>query len=72
MVLCRDWTGPELPVLFWMPAVLTAGGQSWGQEGTLPWLESQLEFAGPYFVGAAITSASNNSELTLKQLTKAP
>lgn len=30
-----------------MPAVLTAGGQSWGQDGTLPW----LEFAGPYFVG---------------------
>lgn len=55
-----------------MPAVLTAGGQSWGQEGTLPWLESQLEFPGPYFVGSDITSAYNHSELTLKQLTKAP
>lgn len=43
-----------------------------GQEGTLPWLESQLEFPGPYFVGSDITSAYNHSELTLKQLTKAP
>lgn len=41
----------------------------WGQEGILPWLESQLEFAGPYLVGLP---TSHHSELTLKQLTKVP
>lgn len=52
--LCRDWTGPELPVL-------TAGG--------LPWLESQLGFAGHYLVDLP---TSHHAELTLKQLTKVP
>lgn len=57
------WTVPELPVPSWMPAVLTAGGQSWGRKVLC--LEScpgsQLELLSPYCVGLLSLLPSHHS-----------